>query len=277
VRRHLLTIHSFYDVAALQGDVKYHLGISSDVPCEDGKMMHMSLLANPSHLEAVNPVVAGKARAEQELKGDTTGKTIMPVLLHGDAAFAGQGVVFETLGMSDLKAYKTGGTVHIVVNNQIGFTTDARSARSSMYCTDVAKASNAPIFHVNGDDVEAVAKCFDLAVEYRQEFGTDVVIDIVCFRRNGHNETDQPKFTQPTMYGEIDKHPGAIHLYKEQLVAEGVASAEWVEAELEAYDATACDAFDAAKTFHAEHASDELEFFDGNWGNIATRVNMVRR
>lgn len=254
------------------GDVKYHLGISSDVDCKSGNPMHLSLLANPSHLEAVDPVVEGKARAEQLLLNDPEGKQVMPVLLHGDAAFAGQGVVFETFGMANLNEYKTGGTVHIVVNNQVGFTTDPRHARSSMYCTDVAKASNAPIFHVNGDDVEAVTKVFELAVDYRQEFGTDVVIDIVCFRRNGHNETDQPEFTQPMMYSKIKEHPGAIHLYKDQLVAEGVAAPEDVEKMLADYDQTSSEAFDNAK----EYETEQMEFFNGNWSKIQRKQDIAK-
>ena len=165
-----------------------------------GKSVHISLVANPSHLEAVNPVVEGKARAKQHYLGDEERSRVLPILLHGDAAFSGQGVVFETMGMSDLHNYTTGGTVHLVVNNQIGFTTDPRSSRSSPYCTDVAKAIQAPIFHVNGDDVEAVARVCRWAAKWRQRFKKDVVIDIVCYRKHGHNEIDNPMFTQPLMY-----------------------------------------------------------------------------
>jgi 2-oxoglutarate dehydrogenase E1 component len=170
------------------GDVKYHLGMNYDRPTPSGKRVHLSLVANPSHLEAVDPVVEGKVRATQFYANDETRSKSMAVLLHGDAAFAAQGVVYETLGMMDLPNYTTGGTIHIVVNNQIGFTTDPRFNRSTPYCTDVAKTVNAPIFHVNGDDVESVVYACQLAADWRQTFKKDVVIDIVCYRRHGHNE-----------------------------------------------------------------------------------------
>lgn len=208
------------------GDVKYHLGMSQDVSTPSGKKVHLSLLANPSHLEAVDPVVQGKVRAEQTYLNDIDGKKVVPVLIHGDAAFAGQGVVYETFGFSQLPAYKTGGTVHIVVNNQIGFTTDPRLARSSDYCTDIAKTVSAPIFHVNADDPEAVMRVVDLAADWRQTFHTDVVVDIVCYRRHGHNETDQPKFTQPRMYKAIEKHPPILSIYGDSLIKQGVVTAE---------------------------------------------------
>ena len=203
------------------GDVKYHLGMSYDRPTISGKMVHLSLVANPSHLEAVNPVVAGKTRAKQHYTGDGDRSRTMSILLHGDAAFSGQGVVFETMGLSDLHEYTTGGTIHIVVNNQIGFTTDPRSSRSSPYCTDVAKAIQAPIFHVNGDDVEAVARVCRLAALWRQRFKKDVVIDIVCYRKHGHNEIDNPMFTQPLMYSAIKKQESVWHKYRKQLIDTG--------------------------------------------------------
>ena len=182
------------------GDVKYHLGTSYDRPTRGGKRVHLSLVANPSHLEAVNPVVVGKTRAKQYYSKDTERIKNMGVLLHGDGSFSGQGVVYETLHLSDLPNYTTGGTIHIVVNNQVAFTTDPKSSRSSPYCTDVAKALNAPIFHVNGDDMEAVAHVCELAADWRNTFHSDVVVDIVCYRRFGHNEIDEPSFTQPKMY-----------------------------------------------------------------------------
>lgn len=183
------------------GDVKYHLGMNYIRPTPSGKLVHLSLSANPSHLEAVDPVVLGKVRGIQFYQSDTTEfSKSMAVLLHGDAAFAGQGVVYETLGLTDLPAYTTGGSIHIIVNNQVGFTTDPRFSRSTPYCSDVAKTVSAPIIHVNGDDVESVVYALEFASEWRSKFKNDVVIDIVCYRRYGHNEIDQPGFTQPQMY-----------------------------------------------------------------------------
>lgn len=182
------------------GDVKYHLGTSYDRPTRSGKKLHLSLVANPSHLEAVDPVVIGKIRAKQYYTNDSDRTKNMAVLIHGDGSFAGQGVVYETLHLSGLPNYTTGGTIHIVVNNQVAFTTDPSCGRSSQYCTDVAKTLNAPIFHVNGDDMEAVVYVCELAAEWRQKFHSDVVVDIVCYRRFGHNEIDEPSFTQPKMY-----------------------------------------------------------------------------
>jgi 2-oxoglutarate dehydrogenase E1 component len=206
------------------GDVKYHLGTSNTRKLRNGKSMHFSLVANPSHLEAVDPVVVGKTRAKQYFTGDAERKRTLALLLHGDASFAGQGVVQETLEFSDLRDYTTGGTVHIVVNNQIGFTTDPRHARSSPYPTDVAKTVGMPIFHVNGDDTEAVVRCCQLAMDFRQTFGKDVIVDIFCYRRHGHNEGDQPTFTQPRMYKTIQKHPSILKIYSEKLMKEQVVS-----------------------------------------------------
>lgn len=213
------------------GDVKYHLGTSYDRPTRAGKTVHLSLLANPSHLEAVDPVVLGKVRAKQFYLGDTADarKQVLGVLLHGDAAFSGQGVVFESFDLAGLVNYETGGTVHIVVNNQVGFTTDPKASRSSDYCTDVAKTINAPIFHVNGDDPEAVVAVFKLAAEWRQQFRKDVVIDVVCYRRYGHNEQDQAAFTQPLMAKKIASHPSTLDLYSQQLTKEGIMSADKVK------------------------------------------------
>ncbi|GAB3777778.1 2-oxoglutarate dehydrogenase E1 component [Spirosoma horti] len=208
------------------GDVKYHLGYSSLTETKSGKQISVKLAPNPSHLEAVNPVVEGfvRAQADEEYKGDFT--KIMPILIHGDAAVAGQGIVYEVTQMAKLAGYTTGGTVHFVINNQIGFTTDFEDARSSIYCSDVAKIIDAPIFHVNGDDPEAVIFCAKLAVEFREKFNRDVFIDMVCYRRYGHNEADEPKFTQPTMYNIIEKHQNPREIYKELLIKRGDVDAE---------------------------------------------------
>ena len=188
------------------GDVKYHLGASADRDFTDG-LMHLSLTANPSHLECVNPVVLGKVRAKQAQRGDESRDKVMGLLMHGDAAFAGQGIVPESLDLSQIRGYRTGGTIHVVVNNQIGFTTNPSSSRSTPYPTDIAKGMQAPIFHVNGDDPEAVVRVAELASQFRQKFKRDVIVDLFCYRRHGHNEGDEPMFTQPKMYKAIAKHP----------------------------------------------------------------------
>ena len=208
------------------GDVKYHLGYASLTETKSGKPISVKLAPNPSHLEAVNPVVEGfvRAQADEEYAGDFT--KIMPILIHGDAAVAGQGIVYEVTQMAKLAGYQTGGTIHFVINNQVGFTTDFEDARSSIYCSDIAKIIDAPIFHVNGDDPEAVIFCARLAVEFRQKFGRDVFIDMVCYRRYGHNESDEPKFTQPTMYNLIDKHANPRELYNKLLIERGDVDAE---------------------------------------------------
>ena len=206
------------------GDVKYHMGFSSDYTTNAGHKIHLSLAFNPSHLEAVNPVVMGRVRAKQRRRGDTQRSRVLGILIHGDAAFAGQGLVPETLNLSQLYGYKTGGTLHIIVNNQIGFTTLPKSSRSTPYCTDIAKMLEAPIFHVNGDDPDAVAHAVRVAMDYRRQYKSDVVIDLVCFRRYGHNETDEPGFTQPLMYQKIEKRMSVPRLYAQRLVGEGVLS-----------------------------------------------------
>jgi len=203
------------------GDVKYHLGYESALTTASGKTVEVRLAANPSHLEIVNPVVEGKARARQRIRGDSERRRVCPFLIHGDAAFAGQGVVAETLNFSQLPGYRTGGTVHFVINNQIGFTTLPQDSRSTRYCTDVAKMIEAPIFHVNGDDPEAVCHVARLALEFRVKFQRDVVIDMYCYRKHGHNEADEPAFTQPTLYKKIAAHPQVSALYTAQLVAAG--------------------------------------------------------
>src|SRR5438270_2645888 len=210
------------DLVAGDGDVKYHLGYRTVRKLEDGAEIEIRLAANPSHLEAVNPVVEGTARARQRIRGDTElRRKVLPLLIHGDAAFAGQGIVAETLNMSQLHGYSTGGTVHIVVNNQIGFTTLPEDARSSMYATDIAKMIEAPIFHVNGDDPLAVKFVTEMALDFRQEFGRDVVIDMYCYRKHGHQEVDEPSFTQPDLYARIEKRPSVAQLYKRELLEAG--------------------------------------------------------
>ena len=212
------------------GDVKYHLGFEATVENTSGEDMRLFLAANPSHLEAVNPVVEGRARARQRILNDIPErKKVLPLLIHGDAAFAGQGIVAEVLNFSQLPGYETGGTIHFVINNQIGFTTDPSEARSSLYCTDVAKMIEAPIFHVNGDDPEAVVRVMELALEYRQRFGKDVVIDMLCYRRHGHNESDEPAFTQPTLYKKIKDHPTTCEIYERQLVENGILTPDEVK------------------------------------------------
>ncbi|MGN6527090.1 MAG: 2-oxoglutarate dehydrogenase E1 component [Burkholderiaceae bacterium] len=204
------------------GDVKYHQGFSSDISTPGGPI-HLSLAFNPSHLEIVNPVAEGSVKARMDRRGDVKGTQVLPVIVHGDAAFAGQGVVMETLALAQTRGYYTGGTVHLVINNQIGFTTsDPRDTRSTLYCSDVVKMIEAPVLHVNGDDPEAVVLCTQLALDYRQQFNKDVVVDIVCFRKLGHNEQDTPSLTQPLMYKKIGQHPGTRKLYGDKLVAQGV-------------------------------------------------------
>src|ERR1700704_4835720 len=213
------------ELAAGDGDVKYHLGYHSVRKLASGAEVEIRLSSNPSHLEAVDPIVEGQARARQRLRGDTEHRrNVLPLLVHGDAAFIAQGIVAETLNLSQLPGYSTGGTIHIIVNNQIGFTTLPKDARSSMYCTDVAKMIEAPIFHVNGDDPLAVSFVSDMAFDFRQRFGRDVVIDMYCYRRFGHNEGDEPAFTQPDLYAKIDKPPAVAQLYKRELVDAGILS-----------------------------------------------------
>ncbi len=235
------------------GDVKYHLGYEAILSTSSGKQVEIRLAANPSHLEIVNPVVEGKARARQRVRSDTSERrSVLPFLIHGDAAFAGQGIVAETLNFSQLPGYRTGGTVHLVINNQIGFTTLPAEARSTRYCTDVAKMIEAPIFHVNGDDAEAVCMVAQLALEFRVRFKRDVVIDMVCYRRHGHNESDEPAFTQPTMYRKIAAHPLASAIYTEKLIGEGNITPEDAEAIKAEYSAALEANFQKAKAREQE-------------------------
>ncbi len=214
------------DEALFDGDVKYHLGITSEIDTVSGNSVKITLSPNPSHLEAVDPVVEGitRSKIDHELDGDE--KKILPILIHGDAAIAGQGIVYEVIQMAQLDGYRTGGTLHIVINNQVGFTTNYLDARSSTYCTDVAKSTLCPVFHVNGDDIEAVVQTIDIALRYRQEFSRDVFVDLLCYRKYGHNEGDEPKFTQPKLYKLIAKHPNPREIYLKKLVDEQVVSIE---------------------------------------------------
>ncbi len=255
------------------GDVKYHNGFSSDVSTPGGPV-HLSLAFNPSHLEIVNPVVEGSVRARQDRRGGNRRDQVLPVLVHGDAAFAGQGVVMETLNLAQTRGYRTGGTVHIVINNQIGFTTsDPRDVRSSSYCSDVAKMIEAPVLHVNGDDPEAVVLCTQLAMDYRQEFRKDVVIDIVCFRRLGHNEQDTPAVTQPLMYKKIGQHPGTRRLYADKLVTQGTLKAgepdEMVKAYRTAMDAGRHTVDPVLTNYKSKYAVDWSPFLNRKWTDQA--------
>ena len=245
-----------------EGDVKYHLGASSNREF-DGNSVHISLTDNPSHLEAVNPVVLGQVRAKQFFHKDKERKKVIPVLMHGDAAFAGQGIVAECFAMSGLPGHNIGGTVHIIVNNQIGFTTAPRFARSSPYPSDVAKTAQAPIFHVNGDDPEAVVHCAKIATEYRQKFNRDVVIDMVCYRRFGHNEGDEPSFTQPIMYKKIKSHPTTLALYGKKLSVEGLTSPEKLQKEKIEFKDFLEKEFETSKNYKSE-----LKWFDGAWSRF---------
>jgi len=215
------------------GDVKYHMGFGSEIQTPDGKTMHLKLMPNPSHLEAVDPVVLGFSRAKADIMYNSDFDKILPILIHGDASVAGQGIVYEILQMSDLQGYYTGGTIHFVINNQIGFTTDFDDARSSDYCTSLASAIQAPVLHVNGDDPESVVKCVEIATRYRQEFNSDIFVDMVCYRRHGHNEGDDPKFTQPHMYALIDKHPNPREVYTQYLLENGESDAKELAKEME--------------------------------------------
>ncbi len=245
------------------GDVKYHLGMSSDRKFGD-KTVHLSLTPNPSHLEAVDPVVVGKVRAKQDMVLGDRNKA-MGIMVHGDAAFPGQGVVSETMGMSELKGYKTGGTIHIIINNQIGFTTSPQYSRSSPYPSDAAKSVQAPIFHVNGDNPEEVVRASKLAVEYRRLFQSDVVLDIFCFRKYGHNESDEPAFTQPLMYQQIAKHPSVLTQYTQRLVDEGVFG----EGESEQLKKAFTDRLDKAFAKKASYV-DKAEWLEGTWKGLET-------
>ena len=253
------------------GDVKYHLGASSNREF-DGNSVHISLTDNPSHLEAVNPVVLGQVRAKQFFHKDLKRKKVIPVLIHGDAAFAGQGIVAECFAMSGLPGHNTGGTIHIIVNNQIGFTTAPRFARSSPYPSDVAKIAQAPIFHVNGDDPEAVVHCAKIATEYRQKFNRDVVIDMVCYRRYGHNEGDEPSFTQPIMYKKIKTHPTSLTIYGNKLCEEGLTSSNKIEDQKIKFKKFLESQLELSKTYKSE-----LTWFEGAWSRFKPGLGKDKR
>ncbi len=254
-----------------EGDVKYHLGASSNREF-DGNIVHISLTDNPSHLEAVNPVVLGQVRAKQFFHKDPSRKSVVPVLIHGDAAFAGQGVVAECFAMSGLPGHNIGGTIHVIVNNQIGFTTAPRFARSSPYPSDVAKLSQAPIFHVNGDDPEAVVHCAKIATEYRQKFNRDVVIDMVCYRRFGHNEGDEPSFTQPIMYRKIRSHPTTLNIYTKKISSDGLLSESQINKKKQDFKKFLENQFNDSKNYKSE-----LKWFDGVWSRFKPGLGKDKR
>ncbi len=254
------------------GDVKYHLGVSSDREF-DGNKVHLSLAANPSHLEIINPVCLGKSRAKQTQLGDIEREQVLTVLLHGDAAFAGQGVVAECFALSELRGYRTGGTIHIIVNNQIGFTTNPSYSRSSPYPSDGAKVVQAPIFHVNGDDPEAVTHVAKIAIEFRQMFKKDVVIDLFCYRRHGHNETDDPSFTQPIMYRTIASHPTTRQLYAKRLVEEGTISEAGAEGMVTDFQNRLEEELEASKSFKPNKA----DWLEGKWTGLEIASGDERR
>jgi len=256
---------------SFEGDVKYHLGASSNREF-DGNSVHISLTDNPSHLEAVNPVVLGQVRAKQFFHKDKGRKKVIPVLMHGDAAFAGQGIVAECFAMSGLPGHNIGGTIHIIVNNQIGFTTAPRFARSSPYPSDVAKTAQAPIFHVNGDDPEAVVHCAKIATEYRQKFNRDVVIDMVCYRRFGHNEGDEPSFTQPIMYKKIKTHPSTLSIYGKKLSQEGLSSDKTLSKNKIDFKNFLEKEFESSKNYKSE-----LKWFDGAWSRFKPGLGKDKR
>lgn len=252
------------------GDVKYHLGASAD-EVFSGKRVHLSLSPNPSHLEAVNPVVIGKVRAKQDLISDNNRRKVMGILLHGDAAFAGQGLVSETLSLSQLPGYKSGGTLHLIVNNQIGFTTSPDFSRSSAYCSDIAKMIQSPVFHVNGDDPEAVVRVSKYASEFRYKFNKDVVIDLYCYRRNGHNEMDEPAFTQPLMYNVIRSHDTTCSLYAKKLERDGVIKDDDFNVESKKFNLELQKEFDNAKDFNPE-----ADWLGGFWEGFESNFNDLK-
>ncbi|MDX2096089.1 MAG: 2-oxoglutarate dehydrogenase E1 component [Alphaproteobacteria bacterium] len=259
----------FPDNIDSSGDVKYHLGASHDRTMANGKKMHLSLTANPSHLEIVNPVVVGKVRAKQDQRNDADRNKVMALTLHGDAAFAGQGSVPETLSLAELRGYRTGGTVHVVVNNQIGFTTAPKYSRFTPYPTDVAKMIQAPIFHANGDNPEAVVFCCQLATEFRQAFGRDAVVDVICYRKYGHNEGDEPMYTQPLMYKIISKKPLPAHIYGQRLIAQGVISEAEIAGEVEALNQHFNKEYEAGKAFKPNKAN----WLEGKWSGFTKAEN----
>ena len=247
------------------GDVKYHLGYSTDVVTNNGNNVHLSLCPNPSHLETVNGVVEGMTRSKIDFKYDGDDARIAPILIHGDASIAGQGIVYEVIQMAGLDGYKTGGTIHLVINNQIGFTTNYKDARTSTYCTDIAKVTLSPVFHVNGDDVEALVYAINLAMEYRQRYKNDVFIDILCYRRFGHNESDEPKFTQPLLYKTIEKHANPRDLYIQQLIGEGKLEASMAKEMEKAFRSILQERLNEAKEITSTYQDVK---FGGAWSDM---------
>lgn len=268
--------------AHLSGDVKYHLGLRKDIKLPNGNRVNIELLPNPSHLEAVNPLVLGKTRARQMYTNDVECSATMPILIHGDAAFAGQGPCYETMGFCDLENFHVGGTLHVVINNQIGFTTNPEDSRASSYCSDLSKVNNAPVLHVNGDDVEACVRAGRIAARFRQQFHRDVIIDLVCYRRNGHNEADLPDFTQPQLYDAIRKHPRLVDIYTKELVAQNIITAEDAKAKDKEWDGSMRQAFDRMNSNQdfvkvqpifdpeSENTSSDLQALKISHDNIAT-------
>jgi 2-oxoglutarate dehydrogenase E1 component len=248
------------------GDVKYHLGYSTDITTTNNKEVHLSLVPNPSHLETVDPVVEGLVRSKIDMKYEGDSSKIAPILIHGDAAVAGQGIVYEVIQMSKLESFRTGGTIHIVVNNQVGFTTNFKDARSSTYCTDIAKVTLSPVFHVNGDDVEALVYAINLAVEYRQKYHTDVFIDLLCYRRYGHNEADEPKFTQPLLYKIIEKHPNTREIYNKKLLEQGSVDANLAKEMEKDFRALLQGRLDESKA--EENLTQDNPMYSGAWKGL---------
>ena len=247
------------------GDVKYHMGHSSDRLVRNGNTVHLSLTPNPSHLEAVNPVVAGISRGKIDRRYHGDVDKLVPILIHGDASIAGQGIVYEVLQMSQLPGYHIGGTVHVVLNNQVGFTADYFEGRSSTYCTDVAKTTLSPVFHVNGDDLDAVAYVTELALEFRQKFHRDVFVDILAYRRHGHNESDEPRFTQPALYKKIAEHPNPLQVYSQRLIQEGRVSESEVQKLVEDFKKQLSEKLESTRK---QEISASTSFLEGAWSGI---------
>ncbi|SVC24431.1 uncharacterized protein METZ01_LOCUS277285, partial [marine metagenome] len=254
------------------GDVKYHLGVSSDREFE-GKKIHISMVPNPSHLEAVDPVVMGKVRAKQTQLKDKTNDKVFGILIHGDAAMAGQGIVAETFAMSQLVGFRTGGTVHFVINNQIGFTTMPQYGRSAPYCTEIAKMVQAPIFHVNGDDPEAVVHVCRLATEFRNKFKVDVVVDMFCYRRSGHNEADEPSFTQPLMYQAIKKHQTTTNIYEKKIIKENIINSDQAQKIKKDFKNFLDAELEGAKSYKPN----KVDWLEGDWTGLSTASFDERR
>lgn len=255
------------------GDVKYHLGYSTDVETVGGKKVHLSLCPNPSHLEAVDPLVEGMVRSKIDFKYEGNYKRIAPILIHGDASLAGQGITYEVLQMAKLEGYRTGGSIHLVINNQVGFTTNYKDARSSTYCTDLAKTTLSPVFHVNGDDVEALVYAINMAVEYRQKYHNDVFIDILCYRRFGHNEADEPKFTQPLLYKAIEKHPNPREIYNKKLLEQGSVDASLAKEMEKNFRALLQERLNEAKEDESYSAMNSV--LAGSWKGLRLVTNWV--